>query len=133
MTFNKLGVTLDLGESATGRNVIDLIPDRADRFSVRRLRGASVKDSGTSAETVELSNLICGSEKVTIIDVDKPRASLVEVHCEKSCRRWTSGNFASDNGVFVVKDECHKSQQMFPCPGLVAQSMRKHVMSLRDI
>ena len=32
VTFNKLGVKLDLGESATGRNVIDLIPDSADRF-----------------------------------------------------------------------------------------------------
>ena len=32
---------------------------------------------------MEFSNLICGSEKVTIIDVDKPRVSLVEVDCEK--------------------------------------------------
>ena len=45
---------------------------------LRRSRGASVKDSETSAETMEFSNLICGSEKVTIIDVDKPRVSLVE-------------------------------------------------------
>ena len=61
---------------------------------VRRLRGASVKDSETSPETCEFSNLICGSEQVAIIDADKPRVSLV--------------NFVSDNGVFVLKDECHK-------------------------
>ena len=30
VTFNKLGVTMDLGESATGHNVIDLIPDCVD-------------------------------------------------------------------------------------------------------
>ena len=60
---------------------------------------------------MEFSNLICGSEKVTIIDADKPRVSLVEVDCEKHCRRWIIGNFVSDNGVFVVKDECHKNQQ----------------------
>ena len=58
MTFNKLGVTLDLEESATGHYVIDLIPDCADRISddtarenvhssVRRPRGASVKHSET--------------------------------------------------------------------------------------
>ena len=29
----------------------------------------------------------------------------------KYCRRWIIGNFVSDNGVFVVKDECHKNQQ----------------------
>ena len=69
VTFNKLGVTLDLGDSATGHCVIDLIPDRADRIpddrerenahsSVRRLRGAFVKDSGKSAETEEFSNVI---------------------------------------------------------------------------
>ena len=78
---------------------------------MRRLRGASVKDSGTSAETREFSNLMCGSERVTIIDVDKPRVSLVGADCEKFCRRWTIGNFVSDNGVFVVKDENHKTQR----------------------
>ena len=71
VTFNKLGVTLDLEESATGHYVIDLIPGCADLISddtarehehgpVRRLRGASVKDSEASAETKEFSNLICG-------------------------------------------------------------------------
>ena len=94
VTFNKLGVTLDLRESATVHHVIDLILGCADLISydaarenshgaVRRLRGASVKDSETSAETREFSNLICGSEKVTVIDVDKPRVSLVGVDCEK--------------------------------------------------
>ena len=91
------------------------IPDDTARenahSSVRRLRGASVKDSGTSAETREFSNLMCGSERVTIIDVDKPRVSLVGADCEKFCRRWTIGNFVSDNGVFVVKDENHKTQR----------------------
>ena len=127
MTFNKLGVTLDLEESATGHYVIDLIPGCADLISddtarenvhgpVRHLRGASVKDSEASAETGELSNLICGSEKVTIIDVDKPRVSLVKVDCEKSCRRWTIGNFLRDDGVFVVKDECHKKSTDVPVP-----------------
>ena len=90
MTFNKLGVTLDLDESATGHNVIDLIPDCAVLISddtarenvhgsVRRLRGASVKDSETSAETREFSNLPADG---------------------------TIGNFVSDKGV---KDECHKN------------------------
>ena len=71
VTFNKLGVTLDLEESATGHYVIDLIPGCADLISddtarenvhgpVRRLRRASVKDSEASAETKEFSNLICG-------------------------------------------------------------------------
>ena len=130
MIFNKSGVTLDLEESATGHHVIDLIPGCADLISddtarenvhgpVRRLRGASVKDSETSAETRKFSNLFCGSEKVTIIDVDKPRVSLVGRgggreggDSEKSRRRWTIGNFVRDSGVFVVKDDCHENQQM---------------------
>ena len=128
LTFNKFGGTLDLEESATGHCVIDLIPGCADLTSddaaqvnvhgpVRLPRGASVKDSATSVETREFSNLLCGSENVTIIDVDKPRVSLVEVDFEKSCRRWTLGNFVSDKGVFVVKEECHKNQQMLlPVP-----------------
>ena len=143
VTFNKLGVTLNLEESATGHHVIDLILGCTDLISddtarknvrgpVRRLRGASVKDSYTSAETRKFSNLICDSEKVTIIDVDKPRVSLDGVGCEKFCRRWTVGNFVSDNGFFVVKDERH-NRCYCPCPGLVAQSLRKPVMSLRDI
>ena len=87
VTFGKLGVTLDLEESVTGHYVIDLIPDNADRISddtarenvhgsVRRPRGASVKDSETSAETREFSNLICGYWWEG------------EEDCEKSCRRW---------------------------------------------
>ena len=40
----------------------------------------------------------------------------MEVFCYKSCRRWTIGNFVSDIGVFVVKDECHRNQQtLLPC------------------
>ena len=110
---------MDLGESEADRSVINLIPDCADPISdgmvlenapgsVRHHRGATAKDSGTLAENREFSNLICSSEKVTIIDVEKPRVSLVEVNCEKSCRRWTIGNVVSDNDVFVVKDECHQ-------------------------
>ena len=41
-------------------------------------------------------------EKVAVIDVRKPRVSLVGVDCEKSCRRWTIGNFVSDENIFVV-------------------------------
>ena len=83
LTFNNLGVTLDLEESVTGHHVIDLIPGCADLTSddgasenvhgpVRRPRGASVKDSETSVETREFSNL-------TIVDVDKPTVSFLEV------------------------------------------------------
>ena len=72
VTFNKLGVTLDLWESATGHFAIDLIPGCADLLvddsargktsgSVRRLRDACVKDSETAVETSEFLNLICGS------------------------------------------------------------------------
>ena len=75
-------------------------------------RNESGKDSEDAVDKSEFSNLICGSEKVTVIDVSKPRVSLVGVDCEKSCRRWTIGNFVSDNGISVVKDECRKNQQM---------------------
>ena len=119
VTFNKLGVTMDLGESETGHYVNNLIPDCVDPIpdgmtlanalgSVMRNLGATAKDSGTLAENMEFSTLICGSEKVTIIDVDKPRVSLAGVDSEKSYRRWTIANFVSDSGVFVVKDECRK-------------------------
>ena len=68
MTFNKLGVTLDLEESTTGHHVIDLIPGCADLTaddsargkasgSVRHPRDASVKDSETAVETREFSYL----------------------------------------------------------------------------
>ena len=79
VTFNKLGVTLviDLIQGCP-----DLIADDSARGktsgSVRRSRNESVKDSETTVETREFSNLICRSEKVTIIDVVKPRVSLVE-------------------------------------------------------
>ena len=77
--------------------MIDLIPGCADLIaddsaqgrasgSVRRPRDASVKDSETAVETREFSNLFCGSEKVTIIDVDKPRVPLV----------WIVRNLAAD-------------------------------------
>ena len=109
-------------ESAAGHYVIGLIQGCADLIaddsargktsgSVRRSRNESVKDSETTVETREFPNLICASEKVTVIDVSKPRVPLVWVDCEKSCRRWTVGNFVS-NSIFVVKDECHKNQQM---------------------
>ena len=54
---------------------------------------------------------------MTVIDVSKPRVSSVGVDCEKSCRRWTIGNFVSDNSIFVVKNECRKNQHMIlPAP-----------------
>ena len=97
VTFKKLGVTMDLGESTTGHHEIDLIPDCVDPISdgmalenapgsVRRHRGATAKDSGTPAENREFLNLLCGSEKVTIIDVDKPRFFWWGADCETSCR-----------------------------------------------
>ena len=66
----------------------DLIPDCVDPISddmelenssgsVRSHRGATAKDSRIHGENMEFSILICGSEKLTIIDVDKPRVSLV--------------------------------------------------------
>ena len=77
VTFNKLGVTLNCEESATGHHVIDLIPGCADLTSdgaarenvhdpVRRPRGESGKDSEDAIDNSEFSNLICGSEKVTV-------------------------------------------------------------------
>ena len=58
------------------------------------------------AEIKELSSLICGSEKVRIIEVDKPK--VLSVEWEKFCHRLTVGSFVSDNRVFVVNDECGK-------------------------
>ena len=149
MIFNKSGVTLDLEESATGHHVIDLIPGCADLISddtarenvhgpVRRLRGASVKDSETSAETRKFSNLFCGSEKVTIIDVDKPRVSLVGRG--GGGREEILRNLAADGllEILCVTAVCLWSRMVVtkinrcycPCCTLVAQSLRKHVMSL---
>ena len=102
---------LNLEESATGHSVIDLISGCAGSItdestrekasgSGKRSRNESGKDSQDTVETSEFSNLICGSEQVTVIDVSKPRVSLVGVDCEKSCRRWTIRNFVSDNSIF---------------------------------
>ena len=96
--------------------MIDLISGSADSTtdestrenasgSGKRSRNESGKDSEDTVDNSEFSNLICGSEKVTVIDVSKPRVSLVGVDCEKSCRQRTVGKFVSDNSIFVVKDE----------------------------
>ena len=115
VTFNKLGVTMNLGESSTGHYVIDLISDCETLTiapgSVIKHSEESVQDPGINIENSEFSNLLCGSERVTVIDVNKPRISLVGADCEQSCRRWTIGNLADDSGVFVIKDECCKNQQ----------------------
>ena len=47
--------------------------------SGKRSRNESGKDSEDAIDNSEFSNLICGSEKVTVIDVGKPRVSLVGV------------------------------------------------------
>ena len=71
----------------------------------------------SSSRTMNSRKLLCSSERVTVIDVNKPRISLVGADCEQSCRRWTIGNFADDSGVFVIKDECCKNQQtLLPGP-----------------
>ena len=62
----------------------------------------SVQEPGINMENSEFSNLLCGSERGTVIEMNKPRISLVRADCEQSCRRWTIGNFADDNGVFVI-------------------------------
>ena len=109
------GVTMNLGESSTGHCVIDLIPDCETLTiapgSVIKHSEESVQAPGINIENNEFSNLLCGSERVTVIDVIKHRNSLVGADCEQSCRRWTIGNFADDSDVFVVKDECCKNQQ----------------------
>ena len=77
----------------------------------------SVQEPGINIENSQFSNLLCGSERVTVIDVNKPRISLVGADCEQSCRRWTIGNLADDSGVFVTKEECCKNQQtLLPGP-----------------
>ena len=128
VTFGKLGVTLNLEESATGRIVIDLISVCADSTndetmrenaggSGKRSRTESVKVSEDAVDNREFSNLICGSEKVTVIDVSKQRATLVGVDCEKSCRQRTIENSVCDNSIFVAKGECRKNQQwILPAP-----------------
>ena len=104
VTFNKLGVTLNLEESATGHSVIDLVSGRAGSItdestlenasgSGKRSRNESGKDSEDTAETREFSNLICGSEKVTVIDVSKPRVSPVG---------WIVKNLAADGRLEIL-------------------------------
>ena len=115
VTLNKLDVTMNLGESSTGHYVIDLISDCetltiAPGFVIKHSE-ESVQAPEINIENSEFSNLLCGSERVTVTDVNKPRISLVRADCEQSCRRWTIGNFADDSGVFVIKDECCKNQQ----------------------
>ena len=68
--------------------------------SGKRSRNESGKYSD-AIENSEFSILVCCSEKVTVIDVSKPRVTLVVVECEKSCRRWTIGKFVSDNSIFL--------------------------------
>ena len=74
VTFNKLGVTLNLEESATGHDVFDLISGCADSTadestrenssgSGKRSRNVSGKDSEDAIDNSEFSNLVCGSEK----------------------------------------------------------------------
>ena len=110
MTFNKLGVTMNLGESSTAHHVIDLISD-CETLTIAPGSEEPVEDSGNLIENHEFSNLLCGSESVTVIDFNRPRIFLVGADCEQSRRRWTIGNFADDSGVFVMRDECCKNQQ----------------------
>ena len=73
VTFNKLGVTMNLGESSTGHYVIDLISDCETLTiapgSVIKHFEESVQGPGIINENSEFSNLLCGSESVTVIDV----------------------------------------------------------------
>ena len=105
---------MNLGESSTGHCFIDLISDCG---TLTLATGSVIKHSEESVQDPDFSNLLCGSERVTVIDVNKPRISLVGADCEQSCRRWTIGYFADDSGVFVKKDECCKNQQtLLPGP-----------------
>ena len=90
MTFSKLRVTLSLEQSATGQHVIDLISGCADSTTDERTpenaggsgkcsRNETVEVSEDAVDSSEFSNLICGSGNVTVIDVSKPRVSLVGV------------------------------------------------------
>ena len=87
-TFSNLGVALNLEESATGDYVIDLISARAASTteettrqnaggSGKRSRNGSGKDSEDAVDNSEFSSCICGSEKLTFINVIKPRVSFV--------------------------------------------------------
>ena len=65
VTFNKLGVTMNLGESSTGHHVIDLISEcetlTIARGSVIKHSEEPVEDSGILVENKEFSNLLRGS------------------------------------------------------------------------
>ena len=108
---------------ARGKNhyVIDLISDCetltiAPGFVINHSE-EFVQAPGINIENGEFSNLLCGSERVIVIDVNKPRISLVGADCEQSCHPWTNGNFADDSGVFVLKVKCCKNQQtLLPGP-----------------
>ena len=121
VTFKKLGVTMNLGESSTGHYVTGLISDCETLTiapgSVIKHSEEPVQDPGILIENREFSNLLCGLERVTVVDVNKHRVSLMGADCGQSCRRWTIGNFADDSGVFVVKNQCCKNQQtLLPGP-----------------
>ena len=88
MTFTELGVTLNLEESATGHHVIDLMSGCAEPITDettpgnaggpgKRSRNESVKVSEDAVDNSEFSNLICGSERVTVFVVSKARVSLM--------------------------------------------------------
>ena len=88
VTFNKLGVTMDLGKSSTGHFVIDLISD-CERLtiapeSVMKHSEELENDLEITLKKNEFSNLLCGSERVTVIDASD---FLVGADCEQSCRR----------------------------------------------
>ena len=71
---------MNLGESSTGHYIIDLISDCETLTiapgSVIKHSEEPVEDSGILIENNEFSNLLCGSERVTVIDVNKPRSRL---------------------------------------------------------
>ena len=71
VTFNKLGVTMNVGESSTGHYVIVLISDcetlTIAPHSVIKHSDEPVQDLGIIIENSEFSNLLCGSERVTVI------------------------------------------------------------------
>ena len=117
--LQRMGAVLDLGKGQVtfnklGHYFIDLISDCETMTiapgSVIKHSEESLQDPGINIENSEFSNLLCGSERVTVIDVNKPRISLVVgADCDQSCRRWTIGNFADGSGVFVIKDELRVS------------------------
>ena len=85
--LQRMGAVLDLEQGQVTFNkldVIDLISGCADlttdestrenaRGSGKHSRNESGKDSEDEVDNSEFSNLICGSEKVTVIAVSKPR------------------------------------------------------------